>query len=360
MSEHVNDDDLAPGQKRGEAHPDNPFSECKYPSFFRLFNRGDREKNPSYDIDVDFVAEKYEQFLQQMNAEQALESQEEEPLWQNYTTAVTSETHKELAPQKYDVYGEAIAHAFFTRLHSQYIGFEQEAAKRHGLKDLSEAEAEKLGDLSTQLLNALEQKDVEKFTQLYEEYYALRRQGVSKENFEGYEKEVDEFENNQSNEAKTTEFVIDSEIFKTIKGGDVRMGGWGDADYFPDNMKRSWVQNGLAVQAPTAVLNRLTSSTVLGPKVGNALALNIWKGFETAVKFKKYKVGAKVAIGVYCGMGFWTLIGKWNHINFREVQRQRLKTAYRLSESEVPLTPAQVTIAKKHLEWSKNFYSDDE
>lgn len=359
MSEHVNEHQLAPGQQQGENHPENPFSEYKYPIFFRLFNRGDLEAKAPLDLDDDhyFVqnGDKYKEMIQknkdalvkaEVDADKALE------------TTIAPASYVDSAPEQFDVLGEAHVDAMSRNALSKVISHAKSVAAQLGMKNLSAEDLNQISKLADEYKAALSANNSDAAAKIYEQYDTLRRRGVTKDVFQQYQAEVQNFANNLAPQAQTAELVVEPEVFYTVEGGDVRMGGWYDADCIPDAMKKHWVENGLVMQVPKSKLEKLSPSQILGKDVGKKLDQHALKVFDYRISLKKQKHGSRVAIGIYGGMAAWALYFKWVQSNQREFYRQKSKVALRWAD--VKLNPVQAAIAKKHMEWAKSYYEEEE
>lgn len=357
MSEHVNEHDLAQGQRQGDHHPENPLSEHKYPIFFRLFNRGDNEARAPLDIDDDhYFVQNGDAYRQALRSDKALAQEQAEAL-QVLETSVAPSAYVDSEPEQFDVMGEAYLDGLSRQAIFKVASHARAVATKLGMKNLSEADAEAITKLSEEYKAAIESKNKESAAAIYDKYDTLRRRGVTKDVFDQYVEEVNNFANSINSQSQTAELVVEPEIFKTIEGGDMRMGGWYDADVFPDQMKKHWVENGLVVQVPKVHLDKVTSQVVFGKEVGNRADAYALKSFEYTINLKKKKAGAKLAMGIYGGMALWAIYFKWIQSNQREYYRQKSKVALRFGDAK--LNPVQAAIAKKHMEWAAKYYEED-
>lgn len=150
MSEHVNEHQLAQGQQQGDNHPENPFSEYKYPIFFRLFNRGDLEAKAPLDLDDDHYyvqnADKYKELLQK-NKEALVKAELEADKALETSVAAGGAFH-DSAPEQFDVLGEAHVDALSRNALSKVISHAKSVAAQLGLKNLTSEDLTQLSKLA--------------------------------------------------------------------------------------------------------------------------------------------------------------------------------------------------------------------
>jgi len=358
MSEHVNEHQLAPGQRQGDHHPENPLSEHKYPIFYRLFNRGDAEIRAPLDVDDDhYFVQNGDAYRQAIRSDKALAQEQAEAL-QILETSVAPSAYVDSAPEQFDVMGEAYLDGLSRQAIYKTATHARAVAAKLGMRKLTEADAEALTKLSEEYKAAVEGKNKEAATAAYDKYDTIRRRGVTKDVYAQYVEEVNNYANSINSSAQTAELVVEPEIFKTIEGGDIRMGGWYDADVYPDQMKKHWVENGLVVQVPKNHLDKVTPQVLFGKEVGNRADAYALKSFDYTINLKKKKMGSKLAIGIYGGMALWAMYFKWIQSNQREYYRQKSKVALRFGDAK--LNPVQAAIAKKHMEWAAKYYEEEE
>lgn len=367
MSEsHVNTDRLGKGQELGAAHPENPFSEHKYPPFFRLFNRGDEEKTAPLDLDDDYFLvknhDKFVQFAKQQQQAELKQAQEQGLVTTASTDSVDFEKYHEALPDKFSVASEAKYDSATLSFLSRVLHGAREAASKYGLRDLSAQDLAKLNDVQAQYQKAVAENNESLSQSLAAEYATLRRRGATQENFAKYQAEVVAISNSLSPAyANKVELSITPDVFRTISGAHgLREGGWYDGDFFSEAQKKHWTQNGLVIQVPKNQLNNLGMSTIFGSDLGKKLDTVYAKYQQYALDLKSKKIGAKFALGVYGGLVLWTIWFKWIQINEREYFRQKSKFALRVMNDEDILTKQQEAVLAKHKQWASKYYEEDE
>jgi hypothetical protein len=363
--QHINIHNLAPGQKEGDAHPENPYSEHKYPTFFRLYNRGDQEAKTPLDLDTDeYFVKNYDKFEQMVKADTSSSKFEQTQglITSTQTDSIDFEKYHEQHPDKYNVLSEAKYDSATLAFLSRVIHGARDVANRLGLRPLSKQDQERMSQIQADYQRAVADKNTDLQQKLWSEFDTLKRRGATPEVYQQYQSEVAKIASTLSPAyANKVELSITPEVFRTISGhGDVREGGWYDADFFPESSRRHWVKNGLVVQMPKTQLANFHTNMIFGSEVGKKLDGAYHKSMQAMLDFKRKKIGAKFALGVYGGLVLWTIWFKWIQINQREYFRQKSKFAIRLMNDEDLLTPQQQAILNKHNAWASKYYEEDE
>lgn len=253
-------------------------------------------------------------------------------------------------PRRYTVADEARVHLATDDLMVGLKEFEKNTAAKYGLAELDEESVDRMFALRKQL-------DKSPDDQLSNEYKTLERRGVDEGTFEKYCAELQ----NAVEMPRSYQVGIAPELFRVLGGSPgYREGGWVDGHCYPASMRSDFMEHGLVVQVlrNSNLSKKVTLERVFGSHIAGNLEADFQKGVKHINDMVTKKIGSKMLVSIYGGLLLWTIWFKWAHIYEREIDRQKVRFAYRTLDEDAPLTRKQLSLLESHAAWSKSYYAD--
>lgn len=154
---------------------------------------------------------------------------------------------------------------------------------------------------------------------------------------------------------------IHPEIYHTFAGySTARFGGMGDAHLYPAEYFSKWIASGSIIQYPKHLGGHLPREALYGKEVGQKVSQGMTKYYNNHFKLRTGKYGGKLSGGLYIFFTVGLILGRYELINWREEQRQRLKYGLRVLDEDTQLSVTQQEVREQHAKWLKEYYEDDE
>lgn len=244
---------------------------------------------------------------------------------------------------------------------TRFTEMEAKIAQKHGLKPLTKETVNKLLSLKGEIEAAGDNVSKE----LTNQYKNLELRGIDEAKYEDYVAEVQNVYNETiaHPESKTVQFALSDELFRIVTGSsEYREGGLVDGHVYPTALRQKWTETGLVVETARGaqVAKVVTNEKVFGSQIASAIDAHTRKGLEWRNNLIKNKIGSKFLFGIYGGLLLWIMWSKWIVVNERDINRQKIKFAYRVLDEDAPLTAKQLAMLETHLARTKKFYDEED
>jgi len=154
---------------------------------------------------------------------------------------------------------------------------------------------------------------------------------------------------------------IHPEIYHTFAGyKNCKFGGMGDAHLYPTDFFNKWIESGSIIQYPKQTGGHVPREIMYGKEVGQRVDKAMFNYHLKHNKLVTGKYGGKLSGALYVFFAVGIILGRYEIVNWREEQRQRLKYGLRVLDEQSNLTTTQEEVREQHAKWLQEYYEDDE
>jgi len=157
--------------------------------------------------------------------------------------------------------------------------------------------------------------------------------------------------------------AVHPEIYQTFAGTrHAKFGGMADAHLYPTDLFARWQQSGNIYEFPKHTGGHVTREVMYGREVGSKVTEGMTAAYTRHNKIVTGKFGGKLSGALYIFFAVGIILGRFEIVNWREEQRQRLKYGLRLMDTEgtAATNQTQQEIAEVHKKWLSTYYEEEE